>query len=203
MPQFLDQFPEVSDKDSRKALNIGVMTGMIELGALLGAFNEGWIADKISRRYSIILAVSIFTLGSALQTFSKNYEMLVGVRFVGGIGVGMLSMVVPLYISEISPPELRGSLITFQELNIVFGIIISFWLTYFTRSLKDNLPWQVPFCLQIIPGLLLAAGATWLLPFSPRWLASKGKENEALAVLAELRRLPDSDPRVQREWTEA
>ncbi|KAI9049821.1 hypothetical protein LZ554_005971 [Drepanopeziza brunnea f. sp. 'monogermtubi'] len=200
MPQFLDRFPEVSDKDSRKALNIGAMTGMIELGALFGALNQGWIADKISRRYSIMVAVFIFTLGSALQTFSKGYGMLVAARLVGGVGIGMLSMVVPLYISEISPPEMRGSLLVFEELSIVIGIVISFWVSYGTRSLKDNLSWQVPFGLQIIPGLLLGASTKWLLPFSPRWLASKGKENEALAVLAKLRRLPDSDPRVQREW---
>lgn len=85
---------------------------MIELGALLGAFNQGWIADKYSRKYSIVIAVCVFTVGSALQTGAIDYGMLVTARFVGGLGIGMLSMVAPLYIRHdlgISPPILRSA----------------------------------------------------------------------------------------------
>ncbi|KAH7357045.1 putative MFS monosaccharide transporter [Rhexocercosporidium sp. MPI-PUGE-AT-0058] len=187
MPQFLERFPEVSEKASGGGFYKGLMTGMIELGALIGALNQGWIADKISRRYSIIVAVIIFTLGSSLQTASVNYPMLVAARFIGGVGIGMLSMVVPLYISEISPPEIRGSLLVFEEFSIAVGIV-------------EICLWQLPFALQIIPGLLLGIGAFIFLPFSPRWLAAKGREDEALAVLAKLRMLPSTDARVLREW---
>ncbi|KAL5323970.1 hypothetical protein ACEPPN_008512 [Leptodophora sp. 'Broadleaf-Isolate-01'] len=203
MPQFLERFPEVSEMASGGGFYKGLMTGMIELGALIGenphlstinckiirlmhdtgALNQGWIADKISRRYSIIVAVIVFTLGSSLQTASVNYPMLVSARFIGGVGIGMLSMVVPLYISEISPPEIRGSLLVFEEFKI-----------------PGNLSWQLPFALQIIPGLLLGLGAFISLPFSPRWLAAKGREVEALEVLAKLRMLPNTDARVRREW---
>ncbi|KAH6721943.1 general substrate transporter [Leptodontidium sp. MPI-SDFR-AT-0119] len=200
MPQFLERFPEVSEMASGGGFYKGLMTGMIELGALIGALNQGWIADKISRRYSIIVAVIVFTLGSSLQTASVNYPMLVSARFIGGVGIGMLSMVVPLYISEISPPEIRGSLLVFEEFSIVFGIVVSFWITYGTKEILGNLSWQLPFALQIIPGLLLGLGAFISLPFSPRWLAAKGREVEALEVLAKLRMLPNTDVRVQREW---
>ena len=95
---------------------------MIELGALLGAVNQGWVADKISRKYSIVVAVVIFSIGSILQTAAVDYAMLVVARFIGGIGIGMLSMVAPLYISEISPPEIRGALLVLEELSIVTGM---------------------------------------------------------------------------------
>lgn len=75
---------------------------MLELGALIGALNPGWIVDKISRRYSILVAVYIFTIGSILQTAAVEYGMLTFARFLGGVGIGMLSMVAPLYIAEIS-----------------------------------------------------------------------------------------------------
>lgn len=108
-------------------------------------------------------------------------------------------MVVPLYISEIAPPEIRGSLLVFEEFSIVFGIIVSFWITYGTQYIKSEWSWQLPFLIQIIPGLILGAGA-FLLPFSPRWLASKGRKDEALVNLAKLRQLPTSDRRVRQEW---
>lgn len=102
MDQFLERFPEVSPDASGAGFWKGLMTAMIELGALIGALNQGWIADKISRRYSIVVAVIIFTIGSILQTAAMDYAMLTVARFIGGLGIGMLSMVAPLYISEIS-----------------------------------------------------------------------------------------------------
>ncbi|KAF7557072.1 hypothetical protein G7Z17_g895 [Cylindrodendrum hubeiense] len=201
MDQFLERFPEVSDGASGAGFYKGLMTAMITLGAFLGALNQGWIADTYSRKYSIMIAVVIFTIGSALQTASISYGMLVVARLIGGIGIGMLSAVVPLYISEISPPEIRGTLLVFEELSIVIGIVISFWITYGTQYIDSHWSWQLPFLIQIIPGLLLGFGAI-LLPFSPRWLAANGREDEALANLAKLRQLPATDERVQREWVD-
>ncbi|KAJ0384102.1 hypothetical protein COL922a_009114 [Colletotrichum nupharicola] len=148
MDQFLERFPEVSDHAAGSGFKKGLMTAMITLGAFIGALNQGWIADWISRKRSIMVAVVVFTIGSAIQTSALNYDMLVGGRFIGGLGIGMLSMVVPLYISEISPPEIRGSLLVFEQLSIV------------------------------------------------------GREEEALHNLSKLRTLPDTDPRVRREWME-
>lgn len=108
-------------------------------------------------------------------------------------------MVVPLYIGEISPPEIRGSLLVFEALFVVLGIVVAFSITYATRHMPSDWPWQLPFLLQIIPGVILGLGAIFL-PFSPRWLASKGREEEALHNLAKLRRLPDTDNQVRMEW---
>lgn len=102
MDQFKTTFPEVASGYPGSGFWKGLMTAMIELGALVGALNQGWIADKYSRRYSIVIAVVVFTIGSVLQTAAVNYAMLTVARTIGGLGIGMLSMVAPLYISEIS-----------------------------------------------------------------------------------------------------
>ncbi len=199
MPNFLDRFSMVSETASGAGFWKGLMTAMIELGALIGAINQGWIADKISRKYSIIVAVIIFTIGSTLQTASTGYPMLVVGRLIGGVGIGMLSMVAPLYISEISPPEIRGALLVLEELSIVFGIVVAFWITYGTRFITGEWAWRLPFLLQLIPGLVLGLGI-FFLPFSPRWLTSKGRDKEALQGLCKLRQLPPTDARLLREW---
>jgi len=128
--QFLSHFGRIAAGTSGAGFWRGLLTAMIELGALLGALNQGWIADRYSRKYSIVIAVCVFTLGSALQTGSVDYAMLVVARFIGGLGIGMLSMVAPLYISEISPPEIRGALLVLEEFSIVTGIVIAFCKSY-------------------------------------------------------------------------
>ncbi|KAL4970490.1 sugar porter family MFS transporter [Aspergillus stella-maris] len=197
MEQFLDTFPRVGGAGS--GFWKGLLTAMIELGALIGALNQGWIADKISRRYSILVAVAVFTIGSILQTAAVEYGMLTFARFVGGLGVGMLSMVAPLYIAEISPSECRGTLLVLQEWSIIFGIVIAYWITYGTRYMAGEWSWRLPFLLQMVPGFILAAGVIFL-PFSPRWLASKGRNEEALKTLSRLRKLPTTDRRVRQEY---
>ena len=199
MDQFLKRFPRVSDEYSGSGFWKGLMTAMIELGALFGAFNQGWIADAISRRYSIIAAVAIFSVGSILQTCAFDYAMLTISRLIGGVGIGMLSMVAPLYISEISPPECRGTLLVMEEFCIVLGIVISFWITFGTRYMAGEWAWRLPFLLQMVPGFVIAAGVI-VLPFSPRWLVFKDRDDEALHSLSVLRRLPTSDMRVRREF---
>ena len=110
-------------------------------------------------------------------------------------------MVAPLYISEIAPPEIRGTLLVLQELSIVTGIVIAFYITYGTRYIQSQWAWRLPFLIQIIPALILVSGV-FLLPYSPRWLAQKGRDNESLRVLAEIRQLSTNDSRVQQEWFE-
>lgn len=149
MDQFLERFPEVGPNAPGSGFQKGILTAMIELGAFVGAMNQGWIADKISRKWSIMVAVVIFLLGSALQTGAMSFEMLVGARFVGGFGVGMLAMVAPLYISEIAPPEIRGTLLVLQELAIVTAVVVAFYITYGTRYISSEWSWRLPFLIQV------------------------------------------------------
>lgn len=113
--------------------------------------------------------------------------------------IGMLSMVAPLYISEISPPEIRGALLVLEELCIVTGIVVAYWITYGTRYMAGEWSWRLPFLLQMIPGGILGVGILFL-PFSPRWLVSKGRDAEALKALGQLRSLSTTDTRIQQEW---
>lgn len=110
-------------------------------------------------------------------------------------------MVAPLYISEIAPPEIRGTLLVLQELSIVSGIVIAFYITYATRNIQSMWSWRLPFLIQIIPAIILIVGVPFL-PFSPRWLSFKGRDDESLVTLAKIRQLPTTDERVQQEWFE-
>jgi MFS family permease len=104
-------------------------------------------------------------------------------------------MVAPLYIGEIAPPEIRGTLLVLQELCIVTGIVIAFYITYGTRYIQSYWAWRLPFLIQLIPAVLMCAGV-FFLPYSPRWLCQKGRDEEALRTLA------TTDERVMEEWLE-
>lgn len=87
--QFLNRFPRVSETASGAGFWKGLITAMLELGALLGALFAGWLADKLSRKRSIAVAVVVFTVGSILQTAAMEYAMLTVGRLIGGMGIGM------------------------------------------------------------------------------------------------------------------
>lgn len=125
--------------------------------------------------------------------------MLTVARFIGGIGIGMLSMVAPLYISEISPPEIRGALLVLEEFCIVLGICIAYWITYGTQYIASEWSWRLPFLLQLVPGFVLGTGIVFF-PFSPRWLVGVGRDQDALSSLCRLRRVSPDDHRVLLEW---
>ncbi|KAH0839744.1 general substrate transporter [Lanmaoa asiatica] len=183
----------------------GMMTAALELGALFGALSSGVFADKYSRRHSIFLASVIFCFGSGLQSGARNLNDLIVGRAIGGFGVGALSMLSPLYMAEISPPELRGSLLAIEQLAIVLGVVFGFWLGFLTRDISSSASWRIPLALQFIPGTLLCLGC-FLLPPSPRFLVLCGRLSDAKRSLAKLRlRTPEEathDPLLQLELLE-
>jgi len=129
----------------------------------------------------------------------ENLQQLVAGRAIGGIGVGTLAMGAPLYISEISPPEMRGSLLVLEELTIVIGAVVSYWVTYGTKNLTGDAAFRIPFGLQMLPATLLGI-CIHIFPYSPRWLVMADRHDESLKSLSKLRRLPTNDHRVQAEW---
>lgn len=147
---------------------------------MVGALVNGPIADRLSRRWSILIANIIFLIGSIIQAAAVNIPMIFIGRFIAGLAVGQLSMVVPLYISELAPPNLRGSLVALQQLGITTGIVSAFWINYGTQYIggtgdgQSPAAWRLPLALQCVPSLVLAGG-TFSLPYSPRWLIMKGK----------------------------
>lgn len=138
MPQFVDQFPEVDENAPNYGFHKGLLTGMLELGAFIGCLFFPYIADKISRKWAISVATAFFCIGAIIQTASRNYDTLVAGRFIGGVGVGTLAMGAPLYISEIAPPNLRGSLMVLEAISIVIGAIVAYWITYGTRLVTHS-----------------------------------------------------------------
>ncbi|KAJ7834979.1 MFS monosaccharide transporter, partial [Mycena olivaceomarginata] len=175
----------------------GALTAVLELGALIGTLLSGVLADKYSRRHSIFVACVVFNIGALFQCFAQNLSHLFIGRAVGGVGVGALSMLSPLYISEISPPEVRGSLIALEQFSIVLGVVVGFWIGFFTRHVPGSLSWRLPLGLQIAPGVLLALGAIFLLPASPRLLVLKGRYAEAEASLVKLRGRDDGLTKIE------
>ncbi|KAI0303686.1 general substrate transporter [Multifurca ochricompacta] len=175
----------------------GLMTAVLELGCMFGALSAGILADKIRD--------AVFCLGSALQTWAQSLTQITQGRAIGGLGVGALSMLSPLYMAEISPPEVRGSLLALEQLSIVLGCVVGFWTGFLTRNVTGSLSWRIPLGLQIIPGIILGLG-TFALPASPRLLVLQGQREAALASLAKLRLRPLSeartDPLVQIEMLE-
>ncbi|EKV10673.1 Major facilitator superfamily domain, general substrate transporter [Penicillium digitatum] len=116
----------------------GWLVSALELGAWAGALINGILADRISRKYAMMVAVIIFTLGTGLQAGAQNPAYFFAGRIIGGLGIGMFSMVIPLYQAEIAPPELRGSLVSLQQLSITVGTAISFWLDYGMQFVGGN-----------------------------------------------------------------
>lgn len=94
-----------------------------------------------------------------------------------------------------------GTLLVLEQLSIVVGIVVSYFITFGTRFISSEWSFRLPFLLQILPAIFLGS-AVFLLPFSPRWLAQKGRDDEVLASLSKLRQVPAADPRVQAEWLE-
>jgi len=185
----------------------GWLVAILELGAWFGVLITGYLADKISRKYTIFVASVVFCVGVVVQTAAMEPSSIYGGRFVTGMGVGSLSMAVPLYNAEISPPEVRGSLVALQQLSIVFGIMISFWIDYGTNYIggigegQSEAAWRIPLGLQLAPALVLGVGILFM-DFSPRWLVNKGRDDEALGVLSRARRLPSDHDLIQIEFLE-
>ncbi|BCS02697.1 sugar porter family MFS transporter [Aspergillus luchuensis] len=194
----MDQFHAVYPR-SETAFGKGLMTGMLLLGAFVGCLFMSYLADRISRKWAITVVVVIFDLGAILQTAAVNYDMLVAGRFIGGIGVGTLAMGAPLYISETSPPELRGILLVLESISITLGVVIAYWITYATRYIPSEASFRLPFGLQMVTATLLGIGIHFY-PYSPRWLALVDRQDDCLSSLSKLRGLPRTDPRIQAEF---
>ncbi|KAL1719859.1 general substrate transporter [Schizophyllum commune] len=179
MRDFVQEFPVTP-------LQKGILTAVLELGALIGALGAGVLADRYSRRHSIFIACLIFLIGSLFQCLARSlFDLFVG-RAIGGVAVGALSMLSPLYISEVSPPELRGSLMALEQFSIVLGCVLGFWTGFATRNIPGSPAWRIPLGVQIIPGIFLGVGCM-LLPPSPRLLVLLGEHDKALASLRKLR----------------
>lgn len=176
----------------------GFIVGVFSLGCVCTAFPlvSGYFLDSWGRRDSIIIGSAVFLVGCWLQgTAASIYQFLLG-RFVAGLSIGLLSTVVALYQSEVSPPAMRGALTSLYQLMITSGILAAAVLD--DALLGQESGWRYAILLQLVPAFLILAGMPFL-PRSPRWLMLKRQPDRALKSLRQLR---TSDEDVAREFKE-
>ncbi|KAL6353627.1 hypothetical protein LRP88_14125 [Fusarium phalaenopsidis] len=182
----------------------GLVVSMFTAGAFFGAGAGGTLGDRIGRRGTIVAGAVVFLLGGGLQTGARNIHFLWTGRFISGLGVGVLCMIVPLYQAELAHPHIRGRITALQQLMIGVGAFIATWVGWacFVDLGSSSAQWRVPLAIQNVPAIFLAA-LTYLFPESPRWLADKGKDEETLHTLARLHANGNvEDPFVMAEYGE-
>jgi sugar porter (SP) family MFS transporter len=162
----------------------GFLTGSLALGCIAGCLIAGKIADSYGRKPGLLIAAGTFAVSSLGMAISPNLPWFITMRFSAGIGVGMASMLSPLYIAEISPAHIRGRNVAINQLTIVLGILITNLVNYLFAG-KGPDAWRWMFGLGVVPSLLFLAGALFL-PESPRWLILKGRVEKATAVLSKI-----------------
>jgi sugar porter (SP) family MFS transporter len=176
--------PFLVDQFGLNASGEGGTTASLAIGAVIGCLIAGGIADKYGRKPGLLTAAGIFTISSLVMGLSPSLSIFIIGRFFAGIGVGMASMLSPLYIAEISPGKYRGRLVSLNQLTIVLGIVITHLVNY---GLKDTGPeaWRWMFGSGAIPSVLFFFGA-FLLPESPRWLIKENRNETASRILKKI-----------------
>jgi len=161
-----------------------LVVSAVLFGAMFGPLVSGTLSDKLGRKKINIIAALVFLLGSILTAMAISVSFLIIGRLFLGLAIGIVSGTVPLYLAELAPKEKRGRLVTFFQLAITIGILLSYLVGYFFEGSQDA--WRLMFWAGFVPALLLFLGMLFV-PESPRWLIAKGKDAEALEVLYKLR----------------
>ncbi|GKV19746.1 hypothetical protein SLEP1_g29970 [Rubroshorea leprosula] len=163
-------------------VQVEILIGTLNLYSLIGSAAAGRTSDWLGRRYTIVLAGSIFFVGALLMGFATNYAFLMVGRFVAGIGVGYALMIAPVYTAEVSPASTRGFLNSFPEVFINIGVLFGYVSNYAFSKLSTHLGWRMMLGVGAIPSVALAIGVL-AMPESPRWLVMQGRLGEARRVL--------------------
>ena len=175
-------------------LELGWAVSSLTLTATLAMMVAGPLSDQIGRKKVLTIAAVLYAVSAFGSAFAPSFLLLVIARMIGGIGVGASLIIAPMYIAEISPPEMRGRMVSFNQLNIVLGISVAFFTNYmilqlgqsdasWAQALKfDEYNWRWMLGLEALPAVLYFF-ALFIVPRSPRWLAMKGKYDEALKIM--------------------
>ena len=169
-------------------LQLGVVISSLIFAAAVGALICGKISDRIGRRKTIIVLAVMFFVGVLFVVFSPGFEILVAGRIILGLAVGGASTVVPVYLAELAPYEIRGSITGRNELAIVLGQFLAFVVNAILGNTLGHIEgvWRIMFGICALPAIALFVGML-RMPESPRWLVEKGRYDEALAVLKTVR----------------
>lgn len=172
---------------------LGFTVGSLLIGCFIGAFFAGTLADRMGRRNVMRIAALLFLGGALVQGFAHLQPIFVTARIIGGMAVGAASVLSPAYISEVAPANIRGRMTTVQQIMIISGLTAAFVVNYYlaaaagasTEKLGGLEAWRWMYLMQAIPAAVFLV-ALFLIPESPRFLVSKGREGEAEVVLTRL-----------------
>lgn len=165
------------------AFSEGIVVSCVLVGAMLGSILSGKIADYYGRKNVIIATAIIFFIGSIATALAPSVELLIAGRVVIGFAIGIASFTVPLYISEISPSNVRGAMVSLNQLAITIGIVFSYLIDTLFAEVQHG--WRFMFGVGVVPALILAIGM-YFLPRTPRWLMTKNREEEARKVIEKI-----------------
>lgn len=150
---------------------LGFSVGCVIFGAMAGNIVAGPLSDKFGRKKMLIVTAMLFTISALWSATATNYVTFVIARIIGGVGIGGAILIAPIYIAEIAPPKLRGSLVSLNQLNIVLGISVAYFSNYFLKDLEGE-SWRWMLGVEAIPAFLYFLGL-FIVPRSPRWLIQR------------------------------
>lgn len=172
----------------------GILVSSVLIGAVIGAATNGVLADIFGRKKIIIITALIFIFGSIACAFAPNVIVLILSRLFVGFAVGIVNFVVPLYLSEISPKQLRGTLVSLYQWAITAGILFSYFINaMFAKSVYN---WRWMLFAGVVPGVILFIGMLFMKD-TPRWLVSKNRYDEAREVFKKLEPDKNADEAVK------
>ena len=163
---------------------LGFSVASLTLTATLAMMLAGPIADRYGRKPVLYAAAVLYAISAIGSAFAPSFAVLVIARMIGGLGVGASLIIAPMYIAEIAPPEMRGQMVSFNQLNIVIGITVAFFSNYLILQWLDGAgeSWRWMLGVETLPAILYFVGLLFV-PNSPRWLLMKGRRDEALPIM--------------------
>ena len=162
-------------------IRLGWAFSSLLFGCVLGCFFAGRLADRYGRKKLLVSVAMLFAATSAATALAPSFILFVTARFLGGLAVGGVSLLSPMYVAEVSPPSIRGRLGTLYQLSIVVGIIVSYGINFLLRNTGTN-NWRWMFLTGIVPSAVFLLFVA-LAPESPRFLAMTGRQDKAFTVL--------------------
>ncbi|OJJ48030.1 hypothetical protein ASPZODRAFT_115447 [Penicilliopsis zonata CBS 506.65] len=187
-PSFVEQF----NHPTNEALQQGLITGLYDLGCLIGSIASFVFAERIGRRKSIYIGAGIVTIGTILQVTAKTTSHLIVGRIVTGCGVGINTAIIPTWQAEVSPTHQRGILITVDAALIIAGLAIANWVAFGASYATSSFQWQFPIALQVVFSLDLLLTVPFLVE-SPRWTAHHRSLEEATTLITRLYDVSETD----------
>jgi sugar porter (SP) family MFS transporter len=168
----------------------GWASGCVLIGCAMGVLIVGPISDRFGRKKALLLSAVLFLASSIGTAVPKDIWTFILFRFLGGVGIGIASMSTPMYIAEIAPAHLRGRLVSLNQVAIVGGIVLVYFVNYFIARMGDQawneaFGWRWMFASGIVPAVAFAV-LLFLIPESPRWLMEKGQPEAARNVLTKV-----------------